>query len=151
MDLWLQCQGLKCRGLNDSNIGTIQGFLLGPILYEIFVLTFFDLERFLRFKLKVYNMSDTNQDYTKKPYNKDYQKPDYKKTDYEKMKYQSQNYGRDNKFLFKPKLVETIVIWTKDKTSVPEASLFQHSGGSYCKMDRKIIKQFLNFLITKIF
>ena len=49
-----------------------------------------------------YSRPNSSQGYYKQPYNKDYQKPDY-----DKSKYQSQSYGRENKFLFKPKLVET--------------------------------------------
>ena len=48
------------------------------------------------------NMLGSNQGHYKQPYNKDLQKPAY-----EKSKYRSQNYVRDNKFLFKPKLIET--------------------------------------------
>ena len=50
-----------------------------------------------------YNRLDSSQGYyNKQPYNKDYQKAEF-----EKKPYQSPGYARDNKFLFKPKLVET--------------------------------------------
>ena len=50
-----------------------------------------------------YNRPDSSQGYyNKQPYNEDYQKSDIKKKPY-----QSPSYARDNKFLFKPKVVKT--------------------------------------------